>query len=70
MAKAFPPASIDDSYPLRIASHADGPVMAFDISWSRLHVGRTYASSQMKGDAYGRLSLFTADMSEIPLPDK
>jgi uncharacterized protein YbaR (Trm112 family) len=47
-----------------------GPLMAFDISWSRLHVGCTYASSQMKGGAYGRLSLFTADMSEIPLPAK
>jgi ubiquinone/menaquinone biosynthesis C-methylase UbiE len=47
-----------------------GLLMAFDISWSRLHVGRTYASSQMKGDAFARLSLFTANTSEIPLPDK
>lgn len=47
-----------------------GPLMAFDISWSRLFVGQSYASSQMKPDAYQRLSLFTADMHEIPLPDK
>lgn len=46
-----------------------GPLFAFDISWSRLHVGRAYASSRMKRNAYERLSLFTADMSEIPLPD-
>jgi SAM-dependent methyltransferase len=47
-----------------------GRLMAFDISFSRLYVGRTYASSHMNGNAYSRLSLFTADMSEIPLPDK
>jgi ubiquinone/menaquinone biosynthesis C-methylase UbiE len=47
-----------------------GPLIAFDISWSRLHVGRTYASSQMKRDTYERLNLFAADISEIPLPDK
>ncbi len=56
-----------------LANHLDthrGPLLAFDISWSRLHVGRTYASSQMKRDAHEHLSLFTADISEIPLPDR
>jgi ubiquinone/menaquinone biosynthesis C-methylase UbiE len=47
-----------------------GPLTAFDISWSRLYVGRSYASSNMKREAYMQLRLFTAEMSEIPLPDK
>ena len=44
-------------------------VLAFDISWSRIYKGLTFAREHM-GDRFGRLTAFVADMSEIPLPDK
>ena len=47
-----------------------GPVLAFDISWSRLRIGRSYASSRMKRGVDARFNLFTAEISEIPLPDR
>lgn len=47
-----------------------GPLFAFDISWSRLRIGQAYASSRLPEQAFARLRLFAAEMSEIPLPDR
>ena len=44
-------------------------VFAFDISWSRIYMGLTYAKKQM-GVNYNLLKPFVADMREIPLFDK
>jgi SAM-dependent methyltransferase len=44
-------------------------VFAFDISWSRIYKGLTFAREHM-GDCFAQLTAFVADMSEIPLPDK
>ena len=44
-------------------------IFAFDISWSRLHVGLHFAKKLLGAD-YGRLKVFSADISGIPLPDK
>jgi SAM-dependent methyltransferase len=45
-------------------------LFAFDLSWSRICVGRHYASSRLNRLAFDRLSLFTAEISEIPLLSK
>jgi SAM-dependent methyltransferase len=45
-------------------------LFAFDLSWSRIRVGRSYASSHLNRFAFDRLSLFTAEISEIPLLSK
>jgi hypothetical protein len=44
-------------------------LFAFDISWSRIYKGLTFAREQM-GDRFAQLTAFVADMSEIPLPEK
>lgn len=44
-------------------------LLAFDISWSRLHEGLEFARDEM-GSAYEILSAFVAEISEIPLRDK
>lgn len=44
-------------------------VFAFDISWSRLFKGVTYARRHL-GSLTERLSPFVAEIGEIPLPDK
>ena len=53
----------------RLEAHR-GPILAFDISWSRLRIGGNYASSRMKREVYARLGLFAAEIGEIPFPDK
>lgn len=45
-------------------------LLAFDLSWSRIRAGRNYASAHLNRFALDRLSLFTADISEIPLLSK
>lgn len=42
---------------------------AFDISWSRLYRGLSYARTHM-GEDFDKLSAFVADMSHTPLGDK
>lgn len=44
-------------------------VFAFDISWSRIHVGLEYAQENMGSD-FQSVVPFVADMAEIPLLDK
>lgn len=44
-------------------------VLAFDISWSRVHKGLAYAQRNM-GEAFQRLLPFVADIAEIPLVDQ
>jgi len=44
-------------------------VFAFDISWSRIYKGITYAKDVM-GTDYRLLKPFVADISEVPLLDK
>lgn len=44
-------------------------VYALDISWSRLHVGRDFASEHL-GEEVSRLDAFVADMGDIPLASK
>ena len=44
-------------------------VFAFDISWSRIYKGISFARQRM-GDRFAQLTAFVANMSEIPLPDK
>jgi hypothetical protein len=53
----------------RLEAHR-GPILAFDISWSRLRIGGNYASSRMKREVYARLSVFAAEIGEIPFPNK
>jgi ubiquinone/menaquinone biosynthesis C-methylase UbiE len=40
-------------------------ILAFDISWSRLKKGLSYASTEM-GQSFEKLEVFVADMFEIP----
>jgi SAM-dependent methyltransferase len=49
---------------------APAALLAFDLSWSRIRVGRNYASSHLNRSAFDRLSLFTAEIGEIPLLSK
>ena len=51
-------------------SATPGPLLAFDLSWSRIKVGRAYASRNLKNETFDRLSLFTAEIGEIPLLSK
>jgi ubiquinone/menaquinone biosynthesis C-methylase UbiE len=44
-------------------------ILAFDISWSRVHQGVAYARQQM-GPCFERLTPFVADIGTIPLRDK
>ena len=44
-------------------------VYAFDISWSRIYKGITFAKSKI-GQDYKRIKPFVADILEIPLPEK
>jgi ubiquinone/menaquinone biosynthesis C-methylase UbiE len=44
-------------------------VYAFDISWSRIFKGISFAKDKM-GNEFNRIKPFVADMSEIPLLDK
>lgn len=44
-------------------------IFAFDMSWSRIYVGKKYAK-KILGEKYGILDCFVADMSEIPILDK
>lgn len=41
-------------------------IYAFDISWSRIYKGLSFAKKHM-GDDYGRLTPFVGDITEIPL---
>jgi len=50
-------------------SQKPATVHAFDISWSRIFKGMTYAKEKMAPD-YHRLTPFVADIGEIPLFDK
>lgn len=45
-----------------------GPILAMDISWSRLVFGREFWRSSLGSDEY--LKLFVADISRIPMPSK
>ena len=44
-------------------------LLAFDISLSRVRVGRRFAESAMPTNLFRRLQTFVADMERIPLPD-
>ena len=44
-------------------------ILAFDISWSRLHKGLAYVQDRLNNDSHD-LVPFVADMAEIPLLDK
>jgi SAM-dependent methyltransferase len=52
----------------RHLAHRAGALLAFDISWSRLAKGRSFAQREMREPE--RLHCFCADMAEIPLADK
>ena len=53
----------------RLASKP-GRMLAFDVSWSRVHKGLEFAKEEMTAEEYERLTPFVADISEIPLKDK
>jgi hypothetical protein len=44
-------------------------VYAFDISWSRLSQGRSFAQSVLDQKSFNNLKIFSAEMSAIPLMD-
>lgn len=44
-------------------------LMAFDLSPSRLNIGRRFAARAMRGDLFAGLEVFAASMERIPLPD-
>lgn len=44
-------------------------LMAFDLSPSRLNIGRRFAGRAMRGDLFASLEVFAASMECIPLPD-
>src|SRR5262249_53802149 len=51
--------------------HADfAELLAFDISWSRLHCGLGFAASTLKPSSLPKLKAFVADMTEVPLLSK
>lgn len=50
---------------LRQLPHRPAHALGFDISWSRLHYGRAFVSTQNAGP----VTLFTGDLFRIPLPD-
>jgi ubiquinone/menaquinone biosynthesis C-methylase UbiE len=49
--------------------HKPQNIFAFDISWSRLYKGFSYAKRVMPSD-FQKLTLFAGDISEIPCMDK
>ena len=57
------------SHLIRRLENKPKEVFAFDISWSRIYKGITYAKDVMGVD-YKLLKPFVADISEIPLLDK
>lgn len=44
--------------------------LAFDLSWSRVHVGRRFFDGRVSDAVRRRTTLFVADMRRIPLPDQ
>jgi hypothetical protein len=44
-------------------------LFAFDLSWSRVHVGLNHFRSMVDADCVRRTCAFVGDMSGIPLPD-
>lgn len=53
----------------KVLSRKPKKILAFDISWSRVFKGLSYAKREMGAD-YERLTPFVADIREIPLLDK
>ena len=49
--------------------HKPAHILAFDMSWSRVYKGLSFAKKVMGSD-YQRVIPFVADISEIPLCDK
>ena len=45
-------------------------ILAFDISFSRIYKGISFAKKNMSKNSYNKLVPFVADINEIPLPDK
>lgn len=43
--------------------------LAFDLSWSRVNVGREHFRATVDAEVAARTRLFVADICEIPLPD-
>ncbi len=48
----------------------DIELLAFDLSLSRINVGRRFAARAMRGDLAVKLRTFVAAIDRIPLPDK
>lgn len=44
-------------------------LFAFDLSWSRVHIGLDHFRSRVDADCAGRTRAFVGEMSGIPLPD-
>jgi ubiquinone/menaquinone biosynthesis C-methylase UbiE len=58
------------SYTLQQLTAKPKTVLAFDISWSRIYLGRSFANEVLSKRDRLRLLLFVADINEIPLRDK
>lgn len=43
---------------------------AFDLSWSRIHLGRAFAEEMLSPALFGRLNAFVAEIGAVPLRSK